>query len=70
MDGIRFPEVAIGDLAPHSWVRLADGDVGVIHDRVDQPGYQKVCVEIPGHRYPIRILAFDVHVEHVTDRKG
>lgn len=60
--------VAIGDLEPHSWIRLADGEIGVIHDKVCQPGYQKVCVEVPGARHPIRILGFDIRVEHVTDR--
>ena len=60
--------VAIGDLDPHSWVRFADGEIGVIHDKVSQPGYQKVCVEVPGARRPIRILAFDIRVEHVIDR--
>lgn len=60
--------VAIGDLDPHSWVRLEGGEVGIIHDKVSQPGYQKVCVEVPGARHPIRILAFDIRVEHVIDR--
>lgn len=60
--------VAIGDLDPHSWVRLEGGEVGVIHDKVSQPGYQKVCVEVPGARRPIRILSFDIRVEHVADR--
>ena len=69
MNTTTFPTVAIGDLPPHSWVRLADGDVGVIHDKVDQPGYRKVCVEIPGHRQPMRFLAFECAVEHVTDRR-
>ena len=65
MDNISFPVHSIGDLAPHSWVRFTDGEVGVIHDKVDQPGYRKACVEVPGARYPIRIVAYDVQVEHI-----
>ena len=68
MDKTSFQVVAVGDLPPHSWVRLECGDVGIIHDKVDQPDYQKVCVEIPGHRYPMRFLGFDVKVEYVVDK--
>lgn len=68
MDKTTFASVAIGDLEPHSWVRFADGEVGVIHDKVDQPGYRKVCVEVPGARQPMRIAPFDCVVEHVIDR--
>lgn len=68
MDNTTFPEVAIGDLEPHQWVRLSDGEVGVIHDKVDHPGYRKVCVEVPDARHPIRILPFDCVVQHVVDR--
>jgi hypothetical protein len=68
MDKTSFAVVAVGDLAPHSWVRLECGDVGIIHDKVDQPDYRKVCVEIPGHRYPMRFLGFGEKVEHIVDK--
>jgi hypothetical protein len=69
MQNITFPVFPIGDLSPTDWVRFPDGDVGVIHDKVDHEGYRKACVEVPGARYPIRIVEFATLVEHVTDRQ-
>lgn len=69
MDNIVFAKHPIGELNPGDWIRTDLGDVGVIHDKVEQALYRRVCVEMPGARYPIRIIDFDVEVEHVTDRK-
>lgn len=69
MDKLIFQKFIIGDLEPGDWIRTALGDVGVIHDKVDQGFYRRVCVEIPGARNPIRIIDFDVEVEKITDRK-
>lgn len=69
MDDVTFPRFAVGTLEPGDWVRLDDGEVGVLHEKVDQPNYQRVRVEVPCMRYPMRFLALDAWVEHITDHQ-
>jgi hypothetical protein len=60
--------VELGTLDPGEWVRLKCGDIGIIRDKVNQPGYRKASVEVPGHRYPIRIIQFVEKVQHLPLR--
>ncbi len=69
MDDISFPTATLNDLPNGEWIRMADGEVGVIHDRVDCAIYRKACIEVPDARYPRRFLSLDTVVEHIQDRQ-
>lgn len=58
---------AVATLAMNEWIRFADGEVGMIRDKVDHPGYQKSCVEVPGSRN--RIVPLAEIVEHLPNHR-
>lgn len=61
--------VTIASLNPTDWIRLSTGEVGVIRDKLEQPGYRKACVEVPSARYPIHILHLETLVEHLPEHQ-
>lgn len=61
----ELPVVTLGSLAPCEWIRFENGETGLIRDKVDHHGYRKACVEVPGSRYPNRIVSLTTLVEHI-----